>query len=127
VATRNLYLQFAFAWLAGNGDLHAKNVSVLRSAGGAWTVAPVYDVACTLVYDDASMALPIDGRTTRLRARHWHAFAEAIGLPERAARSADALALKAAAAVDLGAVGFTGSPLNGAVRELRMRRAELAG
>lgn len=72
------------------------------------------------------MALPVDGRTTRLRARHWRAFAEAIGLPERAADSANGLALKAAAGVDLGAVGFTGSPLNGAVRELRMRRAELA-
>lgn len=126
VATRNLYLQFVFAWLTGNGDLHAKNVSVLRPVGGAWTVAPIYDVACTLVYGDTSMALPVDGRTTRLRARHWRAFAEAIGLPERAADSANGLALKAAAGVDLGAVGFTGSPLNGAVRELRMRRAELA-
>ena len=125
VAARNLYLQFVFAWLTGNGDLHAKNVSVLRTPGGAWTIAPIYDVPCTLVYGDSSMALPIDGRTTNLRTRHWHAFAEAIGLPERAALSADSLALKAAVAVDLGAVGFTGSPLNGTLRELRMRRAEL--
>ncbi|RXZ72281.1 type II toxin-antitoxin system HipA family toxin [Agromyces albus] len=126
VASRNLYLQFVFAWLTGNGDLHAKNVSVIRGAGAGWTVAPVYDVACTLVYGDTSMALPIDGRTTRLRARHWQAFADAIGLPERAARSAEALALNAASTVRLDAIGFTGSPLNGAVRELRMRRAELA-
>lgn len=126
VATRNLYLQFLFAWLTGNGDLHAKNLSVLESRPGAWTVAPVYDVLCTLVYGDTSMALPIDGRTRRLRARHWHAFADAIGLPERAARSAEALALRASAEVDLAAVGFEGSPLNGAVRELRLRRDELA-
>lgn len=126
VATRNLYLQFLFAWLTGNGDLHAKNVSMLRTAEGTWGVAPMYDVPSTFIYGDSSMALPIDGRTTNLRVRHWRAFAEAIGLPERAARSADALALRAAEAVDLAQVGFTGSPLNGTVRELRMRRTELA-
>lgn len=126
VATRNLYLQFLFAWLTGNGDLHAKNLSVLESQPGTWTVAPIYDVLCTLVYGDTSMALPIDDRTRNLRARHWHAFAAAIGLPDRAARSAEALALKAAASVDLAAVGFQGSPLNGAARELRLRRSELA-
>lgn len=126
VATRNLYLQFLFAWFTGNGDLHAKNLSVLESRPGAWAVAPVYDVLCTLVYDDTSMALPIDGRTRNLRARHWRAFADAIGLPDRAARSAETVALKAAASVDLAAVGFEGSPLNGALRELRLRRGELA-
>lgn len=126
VATRNLYLQFLFAWLTGNGDLHAKNISVLESRPGAWAVAPIYDVLCTLVYGDTSMALPIDNRTRNLRARHWHAFAAAIGLPDRAARSAEALALRASAGVDLAAVGFAGSPLNGALRELRLRRSELA-
>jgi serine/threonine-protein kinase HipA len=126
VATRNLYLQFVWAWLTGNGDLHAKNISVLRSSAGRWTIAPIYDVPCTLVYGDRSMALPIDGRTTNLRARHWRGFAAAIGLPERAALSANTLALKAASSVDLGSIGFTGSPLNGALRELRMRRDELS-
>ncbi|WP_448003620.1 type II toxin-antitoxin system HipA family toxin [Agromyces bauzanensis] len=126
VATRNLYLQFLFAWLTGNGDLHAKNLSMLESRPASWTVAPIYDVLCTLVYGDTSMALPIEDRTRNLRARHWHAFAAAIGLPERAARSAEALALRASADVDLAAVGFSGSPLNGALRELRLRRSELA-
>ena len=126
VATRNLYLQFVFAWLTGNGDLHAKNVSLLRTAEGAWGVAPIYDVPSTFIYGDSSMALPVDDRTTNLRTRHWRAFAKAIGLPERAARSADALALRAAETADLAQVGFTGSPLNGTVRELRMRRTELA-
>nr|MDQ2699425.1 HipA domain-containing protein [Actinomycetota bacterium] len=126
VATRNLYLQFVFAWLTGNGDLHAKNVSMLRTAEGTWGVAPIYDVPSTFIYGDSSMALPVDDRTTNLRIRHWRAFAKAIGLPERAARSADALALRAAETADLAQVGFTGSPLNGTVRELRMRRTELA-
>ncbi|WP_127791810.1 type II toxin-antitoxin system HipA family toxin [Agromyces sp. LHK192] len=125
VAARNLYLQFVFAWLVGNGDLHAKNLAVLEAEPGRWTIAPVYDVVCTLLYGDASMALPIDGRTTSLKRRHWDAFARRLGIPDRAATSANALALRAAASVDLDAVGMTGSPVRGAVRELGFRRAEL--
>jgi serine/threonine-protein kinase HipA len=44
VAVRNLYLQFVFAWLTGNGDLHAKNVSVLGGPPSSWVVAPMYDI-----------------------------------------------------------------------------------
>lgn len=125
VAARNLYLQFVFAWLTGNGDLHAKNVSVLGGQTGGFAIAPVYDVPCTLLYGDDSLALPVDGRTKNLRARHWAAFARAIGLPERAALAANTLALKAASAVDLTSLPFEGSPLTHAQRELRHRRGQL--
>lgn len=125
VAVRNLYLQFVFAWLTGNGDLHAKNASVLQGPQGGWVMAPVYDIPCTLLYGDDTMALSIAGRVKNLKDRHWREFAASIGLPERAATAANKLALTAAAAVDLGALPFTGSPLNGALRELRFRRAEL--
>ena len=127
VATRNLYLQFVFAWLTGNGDLHAKNVSVLGGwHGGGYVIAPVYDVPCTLIYGDITTALPVAGKTKNLKARHWAEFAAEIGLPPRAAASANAAALKAAAAADLEALPFHGSPLNRAVKELRYRRAELS-
>lgn len=126
VAVRNLYLQFIFAWLTGNGDLHAKNVSVLGGRHGGFDVAPVYDVPSTLLYGDDTLALPIAGKLKNLKARHWAQFAEQIGLPRRAAESANALALRAAAATDLTTLPFTGSPLNGAIRELRHRRAELS-
>lgn len=125
VATRNLYLQFLFAWLTGNGDLHAKNVSILQAPDGRWKVAPIYDVPCTAVYRDFSMALSIDGRTTNLRTRHWEAFADSIGLPQAAARSAMALALRAARKADLHTLPFEGSPLHGALREVSRRRAQL--
>lgn len=125
VAVRNLYLQFVFAWLTGNGDLHAKNVAVL-GRHGAWAVAPVYDIPCTLLYGDDTLALTVAGKVKALRARHWQEFAAAIGLPARAAAAANTLALKAAAAIDLTALPFTGSPLKGALRELRFRRAEMA-
>lgn len=124
VAVRNLYLQFIYAWLTGNGDLHAKNISIIE-AGGTFTVAPVYDVPCTLLYGDDSMALSVGGRTKGLKARHWADFAEAIGLPRRAAESTNRIALAAAAAVDLSLLPLDGSPLRGAEREVRHRRAEL--
>lgn len=114
-----------FTVLAAAVDLHAKNVSVLGGPRRGFAVAPVYDVPCTLLYDDDSQALPVDGRVKNLRPRHWAAFADAIGLPERAAQAANTLALRAAAAVDLRALPFEGSPLNRAERELRYRRAQL--
>lgn len=43
VTRRNLFIQFLFAWLTGNGDLHAKNVSLLESKG-RWGVAPMHDL-----------------------------------------------------------------------------------
>lgn len=124
VAKRNMYLQFAFAWLTGNGDLHAKNLSVLGNAGGAFAMAPIYDVPCTLVYGDNTMALPIAGRYKNLKARHWEDFAQSLGLPPKAAAAANSLALTAASAVSLENLPFEGSPLRGAQRELRFRRTE---
>ncbi|MEU1207483.1 HipA domain-containing protein [Nocardia sp. NPDC005825] len=125
VARRNLYLQFLFAWLTGNGDLHAKNIGVVEGPGGKWSIAPIFDIPCTLVYGDDSMALPISGRTRKLRSRDWAAFAAEVGLTERAAVSARTVALRAAAAVDYAALPFSGSPMNKVERELRWRRAEL--
>lgn len=124
-AVRNLYLQFLFAWLTGNGDLHGKNIGVVRDSADRWGIAPMYDIPCTLIYGDDSMALPIAGRTKDLRAKHWNEFAAEIGLPVKAAISAQRLALRAAAAVDFEGLPFTGSPRNRTLRELRLRRTEL--
>ena len=125
VAVRNLYLQFVFAWLTGNGDLHGKNLGALEDAEGRWSIAPIYDIPCTLIYEDDSMALPIGGRIRKLKTRDWLAFAAEIGLPDRGAASAHAIALRAAEAVDFGRLPFAGSPLRRVERELRFRRGEL--
>lgn len=124
VASRNLYLQFLFAWLTGNGDLHAKNLAVLGGAAG-FTMAPVYDVPCTLLYGDETLALPVAGKTKNLKARHWAELADTLGLPPRAAAAANLTALAAADAIRLEELPFAGSPLRGAQRELRFRRQEL--
>jgi len=126
IASRNLYLQFVFAWLTGNGDLHAKNLAVL-GGGRDRTIAPVFDVPCTLLYGDETLALPVAGKTRNLRAKHWAEFADTLGLPPRAAASANAAALAAAGAVRLQDLPFTGSPLRGTQRELGFRRRELTG
>ncbi|PVZ53152.1 type II toxin-antitoxin system HipA family toxin [Arthrobacter sp. H-02-3] len=126
VASRNLYLQFVFAWLTGNGDLHAKNLAVLGDGPGR-TIAPVFDVPCTLLYGDETLALPVSGKTRNLKARHWAEFAATLGLPPRAAASANRTALAAAGTVRLEDLPFTGSPLRGAQRELGFRRRELTG
>lgn len=125
VAVRNLYLQFLFAWLTGNSDLHGKNLGVLRDCDGRWGVAPMYDIPCTLIYGDDSMALPICGRVEGLRARHWSEFAVEIGLSAKAAASAQRVALRAAGSVDVECLPFAGSPKNRTIRELKARRAEL--
>lgn len=126
VATRALYLEFVFAWLTGNGDLHAKNISVLQRPDGAWELSPIYDVPSTALYRDFTMALPLSGRTKDLKLRHWDEFADSIGLPQRAAHSANAVALKAAVAADLARLPLHGSPIHGAERELILRRAALS-
>lgn len=125
IAKRNMYLQFLFAWLTGNGDLHAKNIGVLRGVDEKWRIAPIYDIPSTLFYDDDTMALPIMGRTRRLRSRHWREFAAEIGLPERSVASAHTVALRAAAEISYAELPFAGSPLHRVERELRSRRAEL--
>lgn len=126
IAVRALYLQWIYAWLTGNGDLHAKNLSVLQSPEGTWNLSPIYDVPCTALYRDFTLALPVSGKTRKLKLEHWDEFADSIGLPHKAARSANEIALKAAAAVDLRDLPLTGSPLNGALGEISARRFALA-
>lgn len=125
-AIRNMFLQFVFAWLTGNGDLHAKNIGLLRDPSGRWAVAPIYDIPSTLFYGDDTMALPVVGRSGRLRIRDWLAFGAELGLPDRAVVSACKTALNAASAMNYGDLPFIGSPRNRVERELRIRRSEVA-
>lgn len=126
LALRNFYIQFVFAWLTGNGDLHGKNISILANEAGRFAPAPIYDVPCTLLYGDDTLALSVAGKTKNLRRKHWIEFAGSLGLNQRAADAANLVALKAADAVDLGCLPIEGSPLRGTQRELRHRRHELS-
>ncbi|MFC9771369.1 MULTISPECIES: type II toxin-antitoxin system HipA family toxin [unclassified Pseudarthrobacter] len=111
-ALRNLALQGAFAWLTGNGDLHAKNVSMVQDPRAGWVIAPVYDIPSTVVYGDKTLALAIDGKRTGISRRHFLGWTAGLGLPERAATKVIELALRASgplvADLELG-TAFTGN------------------
>lgn len=86
-AVRAVLQQVALAWVTGNGDLHAKNVSVLTD-GGDRRVAPIYDIPSTLPYGDHRMALTVAGRDDSLSRKRFLALADGAGLPTRAAERA---------------------------------------
>jgi serine/threonine-protein kinase HipA len=87
VTARALLLQFAFAYLTGNGDAHAKNFSVHRLPGGEWRPTPAYDIPSSHLYGDTTMALPIDGKDREdITWRAFVALGEATRVPERAVR-----------------------------------------
>jgi serine/threonine-protein kinase HipA len=100
----------AFSYLIGNGDLHAKNVSIRRSPSGAWEVTPAYDLVCTQPYLrwDDPMALDLYGRANRLTRAHLIESAGRWGVRPRAAeRMLDRLCDRATPWLDrLGTIGF---------------------
>jgi serine/threonine-protein kinase HipA len=86
VAARDLLRQVAFAHLTGNGDMHAKNLSILFE--DEWTVSPCYDVPSTYPYSDHTTALSIGGqRRQDVTRRHILELAAVVGVRPRAAES----------------------------------------
>lgn len=80
LAARDLFRQLCFAIVTGNGDLHAKNVSVLSTNRDEWRIAPAYDLPSTAFYGDRTLALSIGGRKTGVSRRVILDFAESTGL-----------------------------------------------
>ena len=87
VAALELYRLLVFAYLSGNGDLHAKNLAVLHNARGEWRVTPAYDLPSSAIYGDRTMALPLGGAIRQQLS--WpimlRSLGEEIGIPERLA------------------------------------------
>ena len=94
LTARNLAFQVALAWLTGNGDLHAKNMSLIWR-GGMAEVSPIYDIPSTLPYGGTTMALSIQGRKDNISGKVFRAFCAEIGLNARATDSVMRLALVA--------------------------------
>jgi serine/threonine-protein kinase HipA len=140
-ALRNLAIQVAFAWLSGNGDLHAKNVSMVQQLHGEWSIAPVYDIPSTVVYGDKTLALTLGGKRSGISRRHFLGWASELGLTERAATQVVELALRAAGPLladleagaafesthDGGASPFPDMVTRAWVKELKHRRRLLEG
>lgn len=74
----------AFSYVIANGDMHAKNFSLLWEPGTGAGLAPVYDMVSTLPYGDDSMALPLEGRDKNWKRRDLLALAKFMGIPDKA-------------------------------------------
>jgi serine/threonine-protein kinase HipA len=113
-----------FAWLIADGDMHLKNMALLKTARNGETVfgdvrlAPVYDALTTRVFpglEHDRMALKLGGKDERLRRADFAALATLSGLRaadthaaiddvlQRLPRALDALTLPPSLALDSGA------------------------
>lgn len=86
ISAQEILRQFVFAWLTGNGDLHAKNISVISADNQRWELSPIYDIPSTAPYGDKSMALSVENRTSGLSFKTFIQFAESLGIKEAASR-----------------------------------------
>lgn len=72
-----------FNVLSGNCDGHAKNLSLLQDARGGWSLAPAYDLLCTLVLPySPHLGFAVGGNyhPQELRRKDWEVFARDMGL-----------------------------------------------
>ena len=97
-----------FAWLIADGDMHLKNVALLKIAEpgmrGFKSVrfAPLYDAVTTRVFPGLAgdlMALPMNGKANKLAPRDFEQLARTIDLP--VGRAVSAVAELAAAAAEM--------------------------
>lgn len=92
-----LFRRALFAWLIADGDMHLKNLALLKIAAPAartfTTVrfAPLYDAVTTRVFPGLvgdRMALKVNGKDDRLTRRDFMALARTMGVPLSAAEEA---------------------------------------
>lgn len=95
----------AFNWLIAGTDAHAKNYSLLLTPEQI-RLAPLYDVASSLPYDEMylprlrlAMKIGSEYRVESITGRHWRAFADRNQLdPDRTVERVDRLAARLPAA-----------------------------
>lgn len=76
---------YAFSYLVGNGDLHAKNISLQSDIHtGRIQLTPAYDLICTYIYKDRNMALKLEGRDNDIKRQNLLNFGKRLGIPEEA-------------------------------------------
>jgi serine/threonine-protein kinase HipA len=92
-----LFRRAVFAWLIADGDMHLKNLALLKTAEAdtkAFTTvrfAPLYDAVTTRIFPGLGgdrMALKLNGKDDRLTSQDFLALARMIGLPVGEAEAA---------------------------------------
>jgi serine/threonine-protein kinase HipA len=138
-----LFRRAVFAWLIADGDMHLKNVALLKIAdAGAKTFnsvrfAPLYDAVTTRVFPGLGgdrMALKLNGKDDRLTRSDFMTLARTIGLQQGSAETAIAglaaslrTAVEAVRLPDLVAATAAGRAVQDQVFEIaRERSAALA-
>jgi serine/threonine-protein kinase HipA len=80
VARLQVLRQQAFSYVIGNGNLHAKNLSV-QETSGLWHLTPAYDLMSTQPYGQTGLLLAMEQRTPgRLQTADFVAAGEQVGL-----------------------------------------------
>lgn len=128
VAALHFIRQVAFAYLTGNGDMHAKNLSVVER-DGELRAAPAYDVPSTHPYGDTTMAMTVDGRDRENITRaSFVALGDAVGVREKAITGMlDSLLPRFDAVIeDLDALPYDPRRIHG-LRRLMLDRARKLG
>lgn len=76
---RSFLAAVALNWLIAGTDAHGKNFSIVHGRGGAFRLAPLYDVMSALPYDDlrdVAMSFKVGGHYDfALQPRHWERLA----------------------------------------------------
>jgi serine/threonine-protein kinase HipA len=99
-----------FAWLVADGDMHLKNIALLKIAApgesqfGSVRMAPLYDAVTTRVFPNLKhdrMALKLNGKDDNLRRADFRVFAATAGIRAGDADTAiDDMLRRMGAAVD---------------------------
>lgn len=74
-----------FSFITGNNDMHLKNFSMIESPSG-WVLAPAYDLLnATIVLpgDSEELALPIEGKKSKLTRENFEQFGFGLGLTQK--------------------------------------------
>ena len=133
-----LFRRAVFAWLIADGDMHLKNLALLKSAEpgesrfGSVRFAPVYDAVTTVVFpglEDDKMAFMLSGKNSRLTPNDFLNTARTIDLPVHRASElmADCARRVVAAVPDLAMpppFADRGDRMRDRIAEIVQRRAE---
>ena len=80
------YERVLFNFIIGNGDAHLKNFSITHGPLGKIRLAPAYDIVSSklVIPDEEDCALTLLGRKNKLAGADFRAFADYLGIPEKA-------------------------------------------